>query len=65
MKIKVFISRPEQGWSEIQIPELYHNLSYEKLVSRIHIYLKNYSYKGVLITENPAPALVRKHELCT
>jgi hypothetical protein len=65
MKTKVFISRPHQGWTEIQLPDVYTKLSYEKLVNRVHIYLKQYSYKGVLITQNPAPCLLSRDELCT
>jgi hypothetical protein len=60
MKTKIFISRPDEGWEEIDLPSEYKKLSYEKLVSRIHIFLKQHPYKGVLITKNPAPFLVRK-----
>ncbi len=60
MKTKVFISRPDEGWVEVEVPHKYRKLSYEKLVSQIHVYLKQYSYKGVLITENPMPFRMRK-----
>jgi len=60
MKTKIFISRPDEGWSEIDIPTEYRKLSYEKLVNRMHIFLKQYPHKGVLITENPSPFQVRK-----
>lgn len=60
MKTKVFISRPDEGWSELEIPQEYRKLSYEKMVSRIHVYLKKYPYKGLLITENPSPFRMKK-----
>lgn len=60
MKTKVYISRPDKGWSEIEIPQEFKKFSYEKLVSRIHIYLKQFPYKGLLITENPSPFRMMK-----
>jgi hypothetical protein len=55
MKAKVFISKPNAGWSEIDLPDDYQHFSYEKQVKQIHHFLKHYRYKGLLITENPSP----------
>jgi hypothetical protein len=55
MKTKVYISRPNKGWSEVDIPGEFQQFSYEKLVNRIHAFLNRKNYKGLLITENPAP----------
>ena len=60
MKTKIFISRPDEGWSEVDLPAEYRKLSYEKLVNRIHVFLKQHPHKGVLITENPSPFFVKK-----
>ena len=55
MKTKVFISKTNQGWSELEVPEEFKKLSYEKLVGSVYTYLKQYPYKGLLITQNPSP----------
>jgi hypothetical protein len=55
MKTRVFISRPNEGWSEIEIPEEFRKYPYDKLVRRIHFLLKDVYYKGLLITQNPLP----------
>lgn len=55
MKTKVYISRPEKGWTEVDIPEEFQQFNYEKLVNQIHAFLRKKSYKGLLITENPCP----------
>ena len=55
MKVKIFVSKPNEGWSEFRIPDDYQHYSYEKLVKRIHLLLKRPLYKGLLITENPSP----------
>lgn len=55
MKVKVFVSKPNEGWCEFSIPEAYQHYSYDKLVKRIHLLLKRQLYKGLLITENPSP----------
>ncbi len=60
MKTKVFISQPDKGWSELDVPQEYKKFCYEKMVSQIHVYLKQYPYKGLLITENPSPFRVRR-----
>ena len=55
MKTKVFISKANQGWSELEVPEEFKKLSYEKMVGCVYAYLKQYPYKGLLITQNPSP----------
>ena len=55
MKVKVFVSKPNEGWCEFNIPKDYQHYSYEKLVRQIHHLLKRQLYKGLLITENPSP----------
>lgn len=60
MKTKVFVSRPNEGWSEIRIPKEFEDFSYEIIVSRVHAMLRWKSYKGLLITENPSPFPVKK-----
>lgn len=55
MKTKVFISKANQGWSELEVPEEFKKLSYEKLVGSVYAYLKQFPYKGLLITQNPSP----------
>ena len=55
MKTKVYISKPNRGWSEFHIPGEYQHLSYEKLVNRIHTLICRSNYKGLLITQNPEP----------
>ena len=60
MKTHVYISRPEEGWSKLAIPEEFQQLNYEKLVNRIHAFLHNANYKGLLITQNPSPFQTEK-----
>lgn len=55
MKAKVFISRSNEGWREISIPEEFHRYSYDKLVNKVYRLLQPHAYKGILITENPLP----------
>jgi len=55
MKAKVFISKSNEGWREITIPEEFHKYSYDKLVNKVYNLLRPHSYKGILITENPLP----------
>lgn len=55
MKTKIFVSKPNEGWSELTIPEDYRHYSYEKLVKYMHRLIQRPMYKGLLITENPAP----------
>ena len=57
MKTKIFVSKPNEGWSEISVPKDYQHYSYEKLVKQMHRFLKRHMYKGLLITENPSPFL--------
>ncbi len=55
MKTKVYISRPDKGWSEVVIPEEFQHFSYERMVNQVHTFLHRKGYKGLLITENPCP----------
>jgi len=55
MKAKVFISKPNEGWSELSVPKEFEKYSYEKLVKFTHRILQRNKYKGLLITENPSP----------
>jgi hypothetical protein len=55
MKTQVFISKQNEGWSQLDIPGEFEKLSYDKFVNRIHTFLKRNAYKGLLITQNPEP----------
>jgi len=55
MKTKVFISKPHEGWSEVNIPEEFRKCSYEKIVRIAHQLVHKSMYKGLLITQNPSP----------
>jgi hypothetical protein len=55
MKPRVFISKPDEGWSEFEIPEEFRKYTYDKLVVKVHNLLHETAYKGLLITENPMP----------
>jgi hypothetical protein len=60
MKTKVFISKSNEGWSEINIPEEFQHFSYDKMVNKVYKILRTKTYKGLLITENPSPAFKGK-----
>lgn len=55
MNTKIFISKQNEGWSELSIPEEFKQYPYEKLVKFTHRLLQRNKYKGLLITENPSP----------
>jgi hypothetical protein len=55
MKTKIFISRVNEGWTEVQVPKEFEQYPYEKLVRIAHRLLREETYKGLLITQNPAP----------
>ena len=55
MKTHVYVSHSNKGWHELSIPHEFQKFSYEKLVNRIHTLLERRDYKGLLITQNPAP----------
>jgi len=55
MKTKVYISRSNEGWTELYIPKEFQHYSYDKLINKVYQLLKPHSYKGILITENPLP----------
>jgi len=55
MKTKIFISKSNEGWSEIAIPEEFHHYTYDKMVKKVYKILQPNTYKGFLITENPMP----------
>jgi hypothetical protein len=59
MKTKIFISKANEGWSEVEIPAKFQQIPYEKLVLLAHTFLKKRNYKGLLITQNPSPFPVR------
>ncbi len=59
MKTKIFISKVNEGWSEVDIPEKFQHFAYDKLVLVAHTFIKKRSYKGLLITQNPSPFPVR------
>jgi hypothetical protein len=60
MKTKVFISKTNEGWSEVTIPEEFQHYTYDKIVKKVYKILKSDSYKGLLITENPMPVFEGK-----
>jgi hypothetical protein len=62
MKAKVFISKPNEGWSELIIPEEFQHYPYDRLVKKIYQVIKANTYKGFLITENPEPVLNNKQK---
>jgi hypothetical protein len=55
MKTKVFISKSNEGWREISIPEEFQHYNYDKLVNKVYKLMRTHSFKGILITENPLP----------
>ncbi len=59
MKTKIFISRMNEGWSEVEIPKQFQHFTYDKLVLVAHTFINMRSYKGILITQNPSPFPVR------
>ncbi|MBN1599829.1 MAG: hypothetical protein JW894_16155 [Bacteroidales bacterium] len=54
-KIKVFVSKQNEGWSELNIPKEFRYFSYDKMVRNIHKIVERNDYKGLLITQNPEP----------
>jgi hypothetical protein len=65
MKTRVFISNPDEGWSEIDIPEEFCKYPYDLFVSNVHKLLQHTVYKGLLITENPMPFFITKNQQLT
>lgn len=57
MKTRIFISKANRGWEEVQVPERFNRYSYDALISIMHQFIDINQYKGVLITENPNPTL--------
>lgn len=55
MKTKIFISKPDEGWKEVRIPDNFRRYSYDALISVMHKFIDLSQYKGILITENPEP----------
>lgn len=55
MRTKIYISRPDMGWTEVDVPEKYRYYSYEALIKVVHQFVDVESCKGILITENPNP----------
>lgn len=54
-RIKVFVSRQNEGWTEVCIPKNFSDNSYEYIVKHIGCIVTETPYKGLLITENPDP----------
>lgn len=52
---RIFVSKPNEGWKEFEIPEHYKPYSYDDIVGIVHTFLDSKNYKGLLITENPNP----------
>jgi hypothetical protein len=55
MKTKIFVSRRNEGWSEVEIPEEFQQYPYDKLVKNVHKLVEEKPFKGLLITQNPFP----------
>jgi hypothetical protein len=55
METKIFISKANEGWKEVAIPDNFRRYSYDALISVLHKFIDLSAYKGVLITENPDP----------
>jgi hypothetical protein len=62
MKTRIFISRPDSGWQEVEIPEFYTRYSYDALIKVAHRFLGDYDYKGLWFTENPDMSFNQEHE---
>jgi hypothetical protein len=62
MNIRIFISKPDTGWEEIEIPEFFRRYSHDALIKVAHKFLGNYTYKGILITENPKGLLTKNDD---
>lgn len=52
---KIFISKPNEGWKEVTIPENFKRYSYNALISVLHKFMDLSDYKGILVTQNPDP----------
>ena len=59
MENRIFVSHHNEGWKEIALPVEYRKCSYERLVRNVHQILNRNKYKGLLITQNPAPFLIK------
>jgi hypothetical protein len=55
MKTRIFVSRRNEGWTEVEIPEEFQQYPYDKLVRNAHRFLGDKAYRGLLITQNPSP----------
>jgi hypothetical protein len=55
MNPKIFISKSDTGWQEVEIPEKFRRYSHDALVRVVHKFIDRNSCKGLLITENPNP----------
>ena len=51
--MKIFISKLNEGWREIAIPDNFKRYSHDALVTVLHQFMDTSKYKGILITENP------------
>jgi hypothetical protein len=55
MNPKIFISKANRGWQELEIPEHYRRYSHDALVRVVHRIIDRKDCKGLLISENPHP----------
>jgi len=55
MKTRIYISKWNKGWEEIEIPPDFNRYSHDALISVVHRFLNVSKCKGILITENPCP----------
>jgi hypothetical protein len=61
MKKHIFISKPGQGWSKLNVPAGLSNSTCEELCNWAHSIVKKNNYKGFLISDNATPYPVCKY----
>lgn len=57
MNTRIYISKKDEGWKEVSIPENFRRYSYDALISVMHRFIDLSKHKGVLVTENPKPLM--------
>jgi hypothetical protein len=55
VKTKIFLSKPNEGWKEVNVPDNFRHYSYDALISVMHRFIDLSQYKGILVTQNPDP----------
>ena len=55
METKIYISRKNEGWKEVRIPDNFRRYSHDALISVMHMFIDLSHHKGILVTENPSP----------